>query len=163
MLIYYVSGCNVVPAAMNDITQLITMVKSMLAAANDLADNIASDGVDDVATSCGLDKAAATALQNGVQVISGVSQDLEKLLGSFKGIISCQNINPIYTSLVHDATCTEAVNGFNWLYGSCFALCICAMTMITFRAALYPVKRPELDLDQTGLSAPLLSSKNGGH
>jgi len=163
MLIYYVSGCTVFPENLNDITHLITMVKTMLAAANDLADNIASDGVDDVATSCGLDKAAATALQNGVQVISVVSQDLEKLLGSFKGIISCQNINPIYTSLVHDATCTEAVNGFNWLYGSCFALCICAMTMITFRAALYPVKRPELDLDQTGLSAPLLSSKNGGH
>lgn len=157
ILIFYVSGCAVVPQAMDDIAKLITMVETMLAHANDLADKIASESVDDLAAGCGLDKAGAIALQKGVQLISGLSQELVKLLSSFKGIVSCQNINPIYTTLVYDATCTEAVDGFTWLYGSCFALCICAMTMITFRAALYPVKRPILD---TGLRAPLLSSKN---
>ncbi len=155
ILIFYVSGCAVVPQAMNDIAKLVTMVKTMLAHANDLADKVASESVDDLATDCGLDKAGAIALQKGVQMISGLMQELEKLLSSFKGIVSCQNINPIYTSLVYDATCTEAVDGFTWLYGSCFAICVCAMTMITFRAALYPVKRPELD---SGLSTPLLSS-----
>lgn len=159
ILIFYVSGCAVVPQAMNDIAILTAMVKTMLIHANDLADKIASESVDNLAADCGLDKAGAIALQKGVQLISGLSQELVKLLSSFKGIVSCQNINPIYTSLVYDATCTEAVDGFTWLYGSCFALCICAMTMITFRAALYPVKRPELV--DSGLSAPLLSSKNG--
>jgi hypothetical protein len=158
-IIYYVSGCDTAPQAMDDITKLITMAKTMLATANDLAGKVASQNVDNLATGCGLDNAGAAALQKGAQVIFEVSQALEKLLGSFKGIISCRNINPIYTSLVYDATCTEAVDGFTWLYGTCFALCICAMIMITFRAALYPVKRPERD--QTGLNAPLLSSKNG--
>jgi len=157
-IIYYVSGCVVVPQAMDDLTKLITMVKTMLATANELAAKVASQGVDDLATGCGLDKAGAAALQKGAQVICEVSQALETLLGNFKGIVSCQNINPIYTSLVYDATCTEAVSGFTWLYGTCFALCICAMIMITFRAALYPIKRSERD--RTGLNAPLLSSKN---
>lgn len=158
ILIFYVSGCDVIPQAMDDIFKLVTMVKTMLAHANDLAGKIASESVDDLAADCGLDKAGAIALQKGVYLISGFSQQIVKLLSSFKGILSCQNINPIYTTLVYDATCTEAVDGFTWLYGSCFALCICAMTMITFRAALYPVKRPELD---SGLNAPLLSSDNG--
>ena len=159
IIIYYVSGCAVVPQAMEDITKLTTMAKTMLATATDVAGKVSQMSVDDLGTDCGLDKAGANALQKGAQLVYEVSQALEKSLSSFKGIVSCQNINPIYTSLVYDATCTEAINGFSWLYGSCFALCIFAMIMITFRAALYPVKRPERD--QTGLSSPLLSSKNG--
>lgn len=158
--IYYVSGCEVVPSGMDDIQQLVDTAKTLYAAASNLADKVASQSIDELATGCGIDNAGATALQKGVALIFEASDRLIKYLASFKGIISCENINPIYTSLVYDATCTDAVDGFTWLYSSCLALCICAMIMITCRAALYPVKRPDGD-DRSGLSAPLLSSKKG--
>lgn len=158
--IYYVSGCEVVPSGMDNIQRLVDTAKTLSDAASNLADKIASQSIDELATGCGLDNAGATALQKGATLIFEASDRLVAYLASFKRIISCENINPIYTSLVYDATCTDAVDGFTWLYSSCLALCIFAMIMITCRAALYPVKRPDGE-DRSGLSAPLLSSKNG--
>ena len=158
--LYYVSGCTIVPQQMDEIQNMAQIASTLLATAQDFASNVASKSVDELATECGLETAASTALQKGANLILKLASSASTMIGNFKGIISCENINPIYTTLVHEATCTDAVDGLTWIYASCLGLYFFAMMMITFRAALYPVKRPEQG-HQTGLSAPLLSSKNG--
>jgi len=53
-----------------------------------------------------------------------------------------QKYNDLHYSRSTQAICDEGVNGLTWLFSTAFALAFFAMLMITFRAGLYPVKRP---------------------
>ena len=88
------------------------------------------------------------------------------LYGVFRGvcgILECKTISPIYTKLVHDgkwaltvadtakhspnqnlAVCMNTVNGLTWLFSSTVLFAFFSMTMFCLRAAMYPVKFPDM-------------------
>ena len=46
-------------------------------------------------------------------------------------------------TLVHNAFCVEGVSGLGFIFSTTLAMAVFSMTMITFRAALHPVRSGE--------------------
>jgi hypothetical protein len=91
---------------------------------------------------CGLTETQATDLQRGADLLHNSSHALNDDWIDVRNIMECKVFNPIYTVIVHEAICVDGAGGLEWLFPSCLLLAIFAMLMLTFRAALYPVKRP---------------------
>ena len=91
---------------------------------------------------CGLTISQATALHNGLNNIYDTTNILNEDVAEVLELIECKTINPIYTTFVHDAVCTEGVNGLQWLFGTSVFLVIFSLFLFMFRAAMYPVKWP---------------------
>ena len=101
-----------------------------------------NQSVDTLESQCGLTETQATDLQRGAELLHNSSHVLNSDWIDVRNIMECKVFNPIYTVIVHDAICVDGVGGLQWLFPTCLLLAIFAMLMLTFRAALYPVKRP---------------------
>jgi len=61
-----------------------------------------------------------------------------------RDVLSCETFNPIYTTFVHKAFCTQGVSGLTYIFSTTIVMAIFSMVMIMFRAALYPIKEPSV-------------------
>ena len=52
---------------------------------------------------------------------------------------SCQNWNPLYTTVAFDAICYQGNQGFFWISFSQFMIVLCSMVMLTLRIAFAPL------------------------
>jgi hypothetical protein len=100
---------------------------------------------------CGFTKSEATDLHEGLELLYNATHYLNKDVIDAQVLMECRTFNPIYTTLVYDAVCTEGVDGLSWIFSTSLLLVVFAMFFIMFRAALYPVRPPLKILDQ-GLS-----------
>lgn len=140
-LIYYVSGCSVHPKAESNVGDISGEIRDVIVTVHSLSESLMGASLPELEKQCGLDMAAASALQGGAELLHGIAHEVNKDFIQIRHILECKSFNPIYTTFVHDAVCVEAVGGLTWLYTTSFSLAIFSMMMITFRAALYPVKR----------------------
>jgi hypothetical protein len=134
-------GCNIKP---NDAELANTTVKinEMLNELQSMTMLIMNQPIDTLESQCGLTESQATDLQRGAELLHNSSQALSNDWTDVRDIMECKTFNPIYTVIVHEAICVDGVEGLDWLFPTCLLLAIFAMLMLTFRAALYPVKRP---------------------
>lgn len=101
-----------------------------------------------IAGFCGLTISQATALHNGLNNIYDTTNILNEDVANALELIDCKTINPIYTTFVHDAVCTEGVDGLQWLFGTSVFLVIFSLLLFMFRAAMYPIKWPIRSFDK---------------
>ncbi|KAL7551453.1 hypothetical protein ACHAWF_014640 [Thalassiosira exigua] len=142
-LIYYISGCAVKPTGDGEVVQIADQIKEVVHTVHDLSEVLMKTQPSVLERQCGLDSAAATALQGGAELLHGASHVVNKAWIGVRQLLECKNINPIYTTFVHDAICVQGIEGFTWIFASSFVLVIFAMLMVTFRAALYPIMQPK--------------------
>jgi len=156
LLIYYVSGCQVLPAT-GQIDSITTDIDDVVGTVHDLSEFVMSQSLDGLESQCGLTQSAATALQGGAGLLHNASHTVNSAWIDVRHFIECKTFNPIYTTFVHDAICVDGVDGLSWLFSTSMFLAVFAMIMITFRAALYPVKRPLARAENSGLGTSLFS------
>lgn len=58
-----------------------------------------------------------------------------RLFNGIMQLMQCSTFNPLYSTAAYQALCINGVDGLNWMFGTQLAVAICAMTMITLRAA----------------------------
>jgi len=141
-LIYYVSGCSIVPDSADQFVDVSNQITDVLNTVNILSENLIDTDIGSLESQCGLDKAAASALQGGAELLQNTAHVLNNSWIQVRQLLECKTFNPIYTTFVHDAVCVQGVEGLTWLFSTSLFLTLFAMMMIMFRAALYPVKRP---------------------
>lgn len=141
-IVYYVSGCTVVPSSHSEIAQVSNQIKEIVSAVHDLSATVMEVPIPQLQAQCGLDKAAATAFQGGAELLHATAHAINNAWIDVRYMLECKTFNPIYTTFVHDAVCVEGVNGLTWIFSTSFAIFSFAMIMIMFRAALYPVNHP---------------------
>lgn len=139
--IYYISGCQVLPKT-DQIDSMSAEIGEVVDTVHDLSEFVMSQSLNGLESQCGLTQSAATALQGGAGLLHNASHTVNNAWIDVRHFVECKTFNPIYTTLVHDAICVDGVDGLAWLFSSSMFLAVFAMIMITFRAALYPVKRP---------------------
>lgn len=59
------------------------------------------------------------------------------ILFGLRDILQCNNFNPIYTTLVYDAMCNNAVTGLSWIFFTSFFVATFSLSMVTLRAAIH--------------------------
>ena len=64
-------------------------------------------------------------------------------------VISCANIVPLYTSLVHEATCNDSMKAQVWAFTSLLLITFFGMVMVTLRASYQPIGFNEKDTGKT--------------
>lgn len=153
-LMYWISGCNV--DYQPDINAL-GPIQDFVETVHDLSETILNLSPQSLESQCGLDSAAATALQGGAGLLHNATHLINRAWIETRHLVECKTFNPIYTTFVHDAVCQDGVDGLTWLFSSSMFLAMFAMLMIMFRAALHPVKRPPTLSESLGLNASLLS------
>lgn len=118
------------------------MIDKMLAELHSMTLLIMDQPIESLENQCGLTESQATDLQQGATMLHNSSHILNDDWIDVRDALECKTFNPIYTVIVHDAICVDGVGGLEWLFPTCLLLAIFAMSMLTFRAALYPVVRP---------------------
>ncbi|KAL7540001.1 hypothetical protein ACHAXR_010807 [Thalassiosira sp. AJA248-18] len=159
-LIYYVSGCSVIPDSEGKIDAMGEELGQVMGTVNGFAEIVMGASLEELESQCGLENAAASALKGGAELFNEASHAMNGAWIQFRHILECKTFNPIYTTFVHDAVCVEGVGGLTWLFSTAFCLTLFAMIMIMFRAALYPVKRSPAQAQVLGLD-PSLLGKSG--
>lgn len=149
LAIYYTSGCQVEPAGLGTFMDITKGITAAVGVANQFSETIMGMSLSRLETSCGLDEAAAKALQSGAEMINKTTLLLNDAFIGLRGILECRTFNSIYTTFVHDALCGEGVNGLGWIFSTSFFIFVFSMLMITFRAGLYPVKNLPVPASQT--------------
>mmetsp|Transcript_35716 Transcript_35716/g.58184 ORF Transcript_35716/g.58184 Transcript_35716/m.58184 type:complete len:178 (-) Transcript_35716:298-831(-) len=89
-----------------------------------------------------------TELKEGFGVLDNMANDMYLDFNVVRGLTDCSKVNPVYTRFVHDAVCINGVGGLTWVFASMLLIAIMAMFMLTFRAAIRPVK--EIPTDDLG-------------
>ena len=56
------------------------------------------------------------------------------------GLVSCERVVRIYTSVVYDAACQYSVNGVMWVFVSSLVMAIFGLIMILLRSAYKPTR-----------------------
>jgi len=150
--LYYISGCRILPVT-DEIDSITTTLDDVVNTVHDLSELVMSQPLDVLEGQCGLNVAAANALIAGAGLMQNASHVINNAWIDVRQFLECKTFNPIYTAVVHDAICIDGVDGLAWLFSTSLSLAVFAMTMITFRAALYPVKRPPSRAESSGLEA----------
>jgi len=81
---------------------------------------------------------------NGISDFIKVSNTTFTVAGSvfatFEKEISCENINQIFVSLLHQSICDEFTGALHWMFGTIYAILILGLIMLTTYAAFHPDK-----------------------
>ena len=70
--------------------------------ANQFSETIMGMSLSRLENICGLDEAAAKALQSGAEMINKTTLMLNDAFIGLRGILECRTFNSIYTTFVHD-------------------------------------------------------------
>mmetsp|Transcript_33721 Transcript_33721/g.73041 ORF Transcript_33721/g.73041 Transcript_33721/m.73041 type:complete len:592 (-) Transcript_33721:815-2590(-) len=130
---YYVSGCasSYMPINVPDMLPegfefAVNTVHSFL----EYASTTNETGI--LAAICG---ASADRVNDLASILHG---QLHVLYGTLVGLIDvlrCESFNPIYNAAVHEALCTDGVDGLAWIFFTQFLIAVCCMIMVTLRAS----------------------------
>lgn len=135
--IYYVSGCQSQNqpsiSAMDTVTDYLNEINSYTGTYRNIPPIL-------IAPACGLTLDQARALHEGLGQIYEASIVLNEDVINALELIECKTMNPIYTTFVHTAVCTDGIDGLSWIFASSLFLVVFSIILFMFRAAMYPVK-----------------------
>ena len=160
-LIYYVSGCTVKPQE-EEIEEIKQTMNIALGTVYNLTGIVMNLPLPTLELLCNVTAPVATRVQTISSSLHNTTYNFNQAWIGIQEILACKTFNPIYTTFVHDAVCTQAVGGLTWIFSTSLFLCLFAMTMITLRAAMSPALRPVAQGNSSGvMSSSLLSSRSG--
>lgn len=90
-----------------------------------------------VAVACGSNELYV--LGNAVNTLDAQACVMLSTVTNVADFFSCQNWNPLYTTVAFDAICYEGNQGFFWISFSQFMIVLCSMVMLTLRIAFAPL------------------------
>ena len=79
-------------------------------------------------------------MKDTVSILDNLAETVHTSFDIVQHAVDCEQVNPIYRKLVHDAICINGVGGLTWAFATMLTIAILAMLMLTVRAALRPVK-----------------------
>lgn len=88
----------------------------------------------------------ATVINQLEEIRSVMENVLERLVG-FVQSLACRPLYAIYSTVTHEAACTNSYTGTVWIFVSLLFMSFFGLLAITFRAALYPVIEDSWDLE----------------
>lgn len=68
-------------------------------------------------------------------------------LVNFVQSLACRPLYAIYSTVTHEAACTNSYTGTVWIFVSLLFMSFFGLLAITFRAALHPIVRNDWDLE----------------
>lgn len=152
-VLFYVSGCTIKPAGEGEIIALATQARVVLGYAHDLTELLGNLPIAGIVALCGLTIPQATVLKTFVDFSHDVTHLLNRAIVGLREVLACETFNPIYTTFVHKALCIEGVSGLKSIFTTTLIISIFSMIMIMFRAALYPIKEPDVQSASSGENA----------
>ncbi|KAL9178595.1 hypothetical protein ACHAXT_001933 [Thalassiosira profunda] len=142
-IIYYVSGCTILPPGEAEIVAFANQLKTVIGFSHQMIDVVGKLSVQQLAAICNLTDQEAQAVKSLVELAHDTTHVLNRSVVGLRDVLQCSTFNPIYTTFVHDALCTQGVSGMTYIFSTTLVVAIFSMMMITFRAALYPIKEPD--------------------
>ncbi|KAL7516452.1 hypothetical protein ACHAWX_001473 [Stephanocyclus meneghinianus] len=146
-LVNYITGCSlgqaaIIPDDLN-VTNKIDKIHTVATELQSLTQQLGSPLIQQVIGSCGLNETTVAEFQDGADQLLSFAHLLRYGYNSLENeILSCSSMNPIYVTFVHDALCSDAVQGgVIWLFSTTLFVVIFSMMMATFRSAMYPITR----------------------
>eukprot|EP00804_Cyclotella_cryptica_P011550 CCRYP_012069-RA/>CCRYP_012069-RA protein AED:0.05 eAED:0.05 QI:236/1/1/1/1/1/6/761/608 len=145
-LVNYITGCSLGPAAIVpdhvDVTSEIEKIHNASAKLQSVTRQLGSPLIQQVVGRCGLNETTVAEFQDGADQLHDFAHLLSYGYNSLENeIFSCSAMNPIYVMFVHDALCSDAVEGgVIWLFSTTVFVVMFSMMMVTFRSAMYPIK-----------------------
>jgi len=159
-VIFYVSGCTIQPAGEEEIIALASQARVVLEYAHDLTELLGEVPIAGIVALCGLTIQQATAVKKFVNFSHDVTHLLNRAIVGLREVLACETFNPIYTTFVHKALCIEGVSGLKSIFTTTLIISIFSMIMIMFRAALYPIKEPDVKLASSDENAMEVAKYN---
>jgi len=132
---------------------LATQARVVLGYAHDLTELLGNLPIAGIVALCGLTIPQATVLKTFVDFSHDVTHLLNRAIVGLREVLACETFNPIYTTFVHKALCIEGVSGLKSIFTTTLIISIFSMIMIMFRAALYPIKEPDVQSASSGENA----------
>ncbi|KAL7479709.1 hypothetical protein ACHAW6_005431 [Cyclotella cf. meneghiniana] len=139
-ILFYISGCTVRPAAEKEVVAIWDTIKLLNQCAHTLSELIGGIDPATVAAICGVDDTEAQTLQRIAIFIHDLSHAINRAMIGVLDLLSCKSFNPIYTTFVHDGTLPYGILRPSGIFFTTLTVAISSMMMMTFRAALYPIK-----------------------
>lgn len=72
---------------------------------------------------------------------------LKETIDSTLSLVNCEDINNMYVSAVHSATCTHSPTALGWIYGTLLTISISGMVMITLRSSYLTPEKNVNDME----------------
>ena len=159
-LIYYVSGCTVKPQE-EEIEEIKQTMNIALGTVYNLTGIVMNLPLPTLELQCNVTAPVATRVQTISSSLHNTTYNFNQAWIGIQEILACKTFNPIYTTFVHEAVCTQGVGGLTWIFSTSLFLCLFAMSMITFRAAMSPALRPIPQNNSSGVMSSSLLSRSG--
>mmetsp|Transcript_4543 Transcript_4543/g.7582 ORF Transcript_4543/g.7582 Transcript_4543/m.7582 type:complete len:173 (-) Transcript_4543:138-656(-) len=153
-------GCTIQPAGEEEIIALASQARVVLEYAHDLTELLGEVPIAGIVALCGLTIQQATAVKKFVNFSHDVTHLLNRAIVGLREVLACETFNPIYTTFVHKALCIEGVSGLKSIFTTTLIISIFSMIMIMFRAALYPIKEPDVKLASSDENAMEVAKYN---
>lgn len=125
-------GCRS-PNPLPHIEDLVNLLTPTIYESNELVATIEADM--DGMGACGLDFDEFLTL---VKDTTGYLEVLEGLGSEALQLLSCERVNSIFTTVMHDGLCDALPTAFVWIFMSGVCTSICALVLFTCRAACLP-------------------------
>ena len=125
---------------MEYIVQASAELKSVMIVTHELTSVLADLPIESLVLLCDLTVEQATVLKQITTLGHTIIHLLDRTFVGLREVISCQTMNPVYTTFVHEAFCKEAVVGMQWIFFTTLFIAIFSMMLIMTRAALYPIR-----------------------
>jgi len=141
---FYLNQCR----EQNPLTFLDDYIQELNVAKQSLSDFVAdiqSQTVAVISAECGVDFNEPF---NLIQPLEAIVDSLLTKANEGIGLIGCRKIVPIYRHVMHDGTCTSAIQAESWIYSSLVTIAFFGMVMIMLRAAYQPLAESNRSSDK---------------
>ena len=134
---FYASGCpaNSTPVPLPTEILNVTDFLSYLEALNQAIVAVSSNS-EEIAAQCGTNPET---LQNAMAVLAAQVCTIATTVTDLVEYFSCENFNSVYSTIAYDALCYNGNAGLSAITITQFIILLCAMVMLTLRAAFYEV------------------------
>mmetsp|Transcript_57332 Transcript_57332/g.170994 ORF Transcript_57332/g.170994 Transcript_57332/m.170994 type:complete len:356 (-) Transcript_57332:206-1273(-) len=131
---YYVSGCkeHLKPDQMEDLSWAL---RNLLSGVHGLINLIGSVPTDELAALCQINGTDASRVNNASFSLDSQLHTYADLLQDTRQVFFCENFNPIYTRLTHNALCYNGTRALAWFFWTQLSIAILSMVIVTIRAA----------------------------
>ena len=104
---------------------------------DEFAQIILNSSVEQLSQECGADYGPTLQLLNQLRTYASILLDSSD---RSMQLMSCENIVPLYTSVVYDGVCNTSIRGGTWIFAGFFVIAFFGMIMIMLRASYYPIE-----------------------
>ncbi len=129
-----------IPPGMKYIVEASSELNTVMTLTHELTTVLSDVPIESILVLCDLTVEQATVLKQITTLGHTIVHLLDRTFVGLREVISCGTMNPVYTTFVHEALCTQAVAGMSWIFYTTLFIAIFSMVLIMTRAALYPIQ-----------------------